>query len=234
MAYLKHSDPEIPRHALIIYMKAILITFALAGVSHSFADPLTSYTPSTFVCDAIPPRPAKRVLAVSGKYLTKPYADSQLNVRWKTGESFDCTTFITKVLQDAGFFVSTPFIKMINITLLTSQSEINEAVKNNDTAAAGVVWALLCSHQGTEVSDTDDLREGDIVQFWSRKVNGDMAGHSAIVSERLADGKFRLLGAHGSYLNGGEVGFKPFDLRIGAKNDNRTVSKVFAVRPKSP
>lgn len=215
-------------------MKILIVAICASLTSLLYGDPLTAYQPTGFKCNIIPDPPQTRVLAVAGKYLGKPYATSPSNVQWKTGQSFDCTTFITKVLQDAGFSIVKANIEEINISTLQSQEEIKNAVEQNQSSAAGVVWALVSSHQGTEVSDTDDLQEGDIVQFWSRTSSGDLAGHSAIVMGKGESGKLRLLGAHGSYSKGGSVAVKEYDLRIGQKNYGREVVAVYGVRPRSP
>jgi len=56
-------------------------------------------------------------------------------------------------------------------------------VNNDDARMGGVVTALTMSGQGSEVSDKNDLRPGDLLQYWKQKPGepSQAAGHAVVV-----------------------------------------------------
>lgn len=217
-------------------MKTPLIAaFLFLFAPQAFCGPTTKFNSEGggVKCPTKDVKPSSTPITESSKYFGKPYASDPKNIRWKEGESFDCTTFLTKVLQDSGYHLPKTGVQMINVSFLGSQEEMEKAVQDNSPAAAGVVWYMLDTKQGTEVRDVSEMKRGDLVQFWYRS-KGRLVGHAGIVENVLPDQRVSLVGAHGTYKGGGSVGTKTYSLNKGDKNESGTIEAIYAVRPLAP
>jgi hypothetical protein len=183
-------------------------------------------------CPVQPTIPAGNIFDTAAKYFGRPYSSSprQAAVDLASGESFDCTTFITRALLDQGYLITNADVKWININEYDSRDEMELDVRNRGALSAGVVSLLHQTHRGFLIDRTEDLERGDIVQFWYEKPDGKLGGHSGIVDTVLSDGRVTLLGAHGTY-GSGSVGLKTYDLREGDYNGRNKVISAYAVRP---
>ncbi len=138
--------------------------------------------------------------------------DSEITERMAQREAkgrFDCDTFVVHCLEEAGYDldrvievegIETTVRRFVMIhaeTILRKEFELDaaaamplqgkqavlaELLYRDDARMGGVVTALVVSEQGTEISDKNDLRPGDIMQFWYQQ--GDpkhIGGHAVII-----------------------------------------------------
>lgn len=144
-------------------------------------------------------------------------------------DKYVCTTYVAKILKDAGYEINKAVSRRINMTDV-SKSEIKKLLEKNDPKIKGVVTALVESGQGKEISIAE-LQPGDLVQWWTpTKTSG--FGHVVIVKEVLPkakNGQWWMV-VHGShYSKGGVTDMRVQLLRKGGKPI--TNKKFFCVRP---
>ncbi|MEL6349041.1 MAG: hypothetical protein AAFV53_38410 [Myxococcota bacterium] len=142
---------------------------------------------------------------------------SRLQERVEDGH-FDCDTFVIHVLEEAGYDLDAVIVvegqqttvrrfAMIHAeTILREEFEIpegeqespllsaekrkklGELLDNQDARMGGMMTALTLSGQGVQISDKNELRPGDLLQYWKKK-DKKASGHAVIVHEvRTVDG----------------------------------------------
>jgi hypothetical protein len=112
-------------------------------------------------------------------------------------KQIDCVQFVIRVLKDLAPGLSREAQTRILISDV-SESEVAGLVEKEDPKIRGVQTALVEAHLGQAVA-REDVKPGDLVQYWYRTKDGGWNGHCAIVEEVRAGGKFALLGAHQSH-----------------------------------
>ena len=61
------------------------------------------------------------------------------------------------------------------------RKELAKLVNDDDARMEGVVTALTLSGQGSKIADKNELRPGDLMQYWYRKGPGEAGGHAVLV-----------------------------------------------------
>ena len=135
---------------------------------------------------------------------------SRMDEREAAGQ-FDCDTFVIHVLETAGYDLDAVivvegqettvrrFIMLHAETILRDeyqipegaqesplstrqkQGELYDLLQEDDARMGGVMTALTLSGQGTQVTDKDDLRPGDLLQYWFSSGSERARGHAVVV-----------------------------------------------------
>ncbi len=178
---------------------------------------------------------ALAILAVSGAVadVERKGTPAQMVVRAakesKLKPGTPCTVFVEDTLRRAGYKFSEWDQAVLQINLrkieklgelkLLEPNGLKYLVDHNNPYTKGVVLAMTQSGQGREVR-ADELKPGDVVQFWNQSASG----HTAIVVEVTSPGVVMMYGSH-SYSNPEKANVGPKEFDLNGKH------KVYAVRP---
>ncbi|MBA4056682.1 MAG: hypothetical protein C0490_18350 [Marivirga sp.] len=102
-----------------------------------------------------------------------------------------CTQFVIKVINKF-----TPLTKneMNEIRILTT-GDIGDLIKKESSIIKGVQTALVKAGKGTEVKEIENVKPGDLVQFWNL-YQGKEYGHCGVVFEINANKSLTLYSSH--------------------------------------
>jgi len=153
-----------------------------------------------------PTKPKKKVLY-------KGSSEALLDRMYKidadtTYAEMDCTKFVAKALELAGFDMTESVRKRIFMNDV-SADDIRTYVDAGSKKIRGVAGALVESGQATNVA-SGKIKPGDVVQYWYETKSGSMRGHAGIVEKSYGDGVVDLYGSHKS--KGGVGTLKKLDL----------------------
>lgn len=184
----------------------------------------------------------------------------------------DCDTFVVHVLEEAGYDLDAVitvegkettvrrFVMIHAETIMREEFQIPAGAQESPLSSAerlsvlkslldsgdermgGVATALVASGQGSAITSKDDLRPGDLLQYWYSRGRDGAAGHAVVVhkvrtsagvldeksaptSEALSVRGVGLLSAHYKAANKSDVFTKDF------VDPDREYLKWFAVRP---
>ena len=99
-------------------------------------------------------------------------------------------------------------------------------IEKKDERVKGIVYALVSTNQGTEVTDFKTLQRGDLMEYWFP----DGGGHAVIIDDVWPDGNKWMMRVYGSNYGTHGIDYMVMPLLINGRLQGG-LKAAYAVRP---